>query len=266
MCGIIHTDLKPENVLLSITQKEIEEISTTGYLDVDKRKKHPNISSNNIIVEEKKNITLEKEVKKKKKKTDQKKKQKWKKKQIKKLTKQGMSQQDAAKLVEKMPYNPMKDNASENCFSESKSKITDKEDEEDLENFNIDDLIEKPRLQSIPKFTYCFENEEFITEFDVREYSIRLENYIREKNRIIHNEDYRKEVIKKKKIIEQTHNDNDQNQILNEQNDRGKKRGPGLDENVNVKVVDLGNACWFNHHFSTEIQTRQYRSPEVICT
>jgi len=29
-------------------------------------------------------------------------------------------------------------------------------------------------------------------------------------------------------------------------------------------VVDLGNACWVNHHFSTEIQTRQYRSPEVI--
>jgi serine/threonine-protein kinase SRPK3 len=28
--------------------------------------------------------------------------------------------------------------------------------------------------------------------------------------------------------------------------------------------VDLGNACWKHHHFSTEIQTRQYRSPEVI--
>jgi serine/threonine-protein kinase SRPK3 len=46
--------------------------------------------------------------------------------------------------------------------------------------------------------------------------------------------------------------------------DRGKKRGPGIDENVKVKIVDLGNACWFYHHFSTEIQTRQYRSPEVI--
>jgi serine/threonine-protein kinase SRPK3 len=26
----------------------------------------------------------------------------------------------------------------------------------------------------------------------------------------------------------------------------------------------MGNACWYHHHFSTEIQTRQYRSPEVI--
>mmetsp|Transcript_35798 Transcript_35798/g.83379 ORF Transcript_35798/g.83379 Transcript_35798/m.83379 type:complete len:1315 (-) Transcript_35798:54-3998(-) len=29
-------------------------------------------------------------------------------------------------------------------------------------------------------------------------------------------------------------------------------------------VVDLGNACWTHRHFSEDIQTRQYRSPEVI--
>ncbi|KAF7457595.1 Protein kinase domain protein [Cryptosporidium felis] len=29
-------------------------------------------------------------------------------------------------------------------------------------------------------------------------------------------------------------------------------------------IVDLGNACWMNKHFSQDIQTRQYRSPEVI--
>jgi len=33
---------------------------------------------------------------------------------------------------------------------------------------------------------------------------------------------------------------------------------------VEVKVVDLGNACWTDHHFSEDIQTRQYRAPEVI--
>ena len=35
-------------------------------------------------------------------------------------------------------------------------------------------------------------------------------------------------------------------------------------EEMNVKIVDLGNACWTHHHFTSEIQTRQYRSPEVI--
>ena len=33
---------------------------------------------------------------------------------------------------------------------------------------------------------------------------------------------------------------------------------------ISVKIADLGNACWTNHHFTNDIQTRQYRSPEVI--
>ena len=33
---------------------------------------------------------------------------------------------------------------------------------------------------------------------------------------------------------------------------------------INVKIADLGNACWINKHFTRDIQTRQYRSPEVI--
>lgn len=36
------------------------------------------------------------------------------------------------------------------------------------------------------------------------------------------------------------------------------------DELISVKIADLGNACWAHHHFTDEIQTRQYRSPEVL--
>ncbi|KAJ3314743.1 serine/threonine protein kinase, CMGC group [Boothiomyces sp. JEL0838] len=35
-------------------------------------------------------------------------------------------------------------------------------------------------------------------------------------------------------------------------------------ESVKVKIADLGNACWVTKHFTNDIQTRQYRSPEVI--
>lgn len=35
-------------------------------------------------------------------------------------------------------------------------------------------------------------------------------------------------------------------------------------DQISVKIADLGNACWTNHHFTNDIQTRQYRSPEVI--
>ncbi|KAG2177981.1 hypothetical protein INT43_003234, partial [Umbelopsis isabellina] len=35
-------------------------------------------------------------------------------------------------------------------------------------------------------------------------------------------------------------------------------------DEITVKIADLGNACWVDHHFTDDIQTRQYRSPEVI--
>ena len=38
----------------------------------------------------------------------------------------------------------------------------------------------------------------------------------------------------------------------------------GENEIISVKIADLGNACWVGHHFTNDIQTRQYRSPEVI--
>jgi hypothetical protein len=34
--------------------------------------------------------------------------------------------------------------------------------------------------------------------------------------------------------------------------------------NAKIKIVDLGNACWTYKHFTDDIQTRQYRSPEVL--
>ncbi|KAH8831736.1 kinase-like protein [Flagelloscypha sp. PMI_526] len=36
------------------------------------------------------------------------------------------------------------------------------------------------------------------------------------------------------------------------------------DEKITVKLADLGNATWVEHHFTDDIQTRQYRCPEVI--
>jgi len=38
----------------------------------------------------------------------------------------------------------------------------------------------------------------------------------------------------------------------------------GLSDDFKIKIADLGNGCWTHHHFQPEIQTRQYRSPEVI--
>ena len=38
----------------------------------------------------------------------------------------------------------------------------------------------------------------------------------------------------------------------------------GLKKGFKMKIADLGNGCWTHYHFQPEIQTRQYRGPEVI--
>ncbi len=35
-------------------------------------------------------------------------------------------------------------------------------------------------------------------------------------------------------------------------------------QTIRVKIIDVGNACWVSEHFTNDLQTRQYRSPEVI--
>lgn len=39
---------------------------------------------------------------------------------------------------------------------------------------------------------------------------------------------------------------------------------PDQDIQLKVQLADLGNACWVDNQFTEEIQTLQYRSPEVI--
>ena len=34
---------------------------------------------------------------------------------------------------------------------------------------------------------------------------------------------------------------------------KAEKRGPKLDENLRLKICDLGNGCWTYHHFASEI-------------
>ncbi|KAJ6244203.1 hypothetical protein M0813_21467 [Anaeramoeba flamelloides] len=45
---------------------------------------------------------------------------------------------------------------------------------------------------------------------------------------------------------------------------KDKKSIPTKKLTTKCKIIDLGNACWIQKHFTSEIQTREYRSPEVI--
>ena len=101
MCHIIHTDLKPENVLVCLTKDELKEIQATGHLNIqksDKKKKNKNnistantsinLNDSKINLDEKNQMTG---------KQARKKRQKFRKKQIKKMEKMGMSPQEIEK-------------------------------------------------------------------------------------------------------------------------------------------------------------------------
>ena len=205
-----------------------------------------------------------------------KKKYKQKKKQIKKFERMGLSPQEIEKKMEEIEKN-------------EKNKNFEKliPDETEIDEYDINDLIERPRVSSIPKInlnynekettddmveeeeTFC--NNEFggnenqqVYDFNLIEYARNLQSYAKEKNRIIHDDKYRKNIIIQNEMLSKAKNDIEKAKILKELKEKYNRRGPEINPSIEVKICDLGNACWFNHHFSTIIQTRQYRSPEVL--
>ena len=280
MCGIIHTDLKPENVLVCLSKNELKEIEENGYFDITKLKNkndkkrdnnndhnHNNTTNTNNNMNTT-NITTSKDDDGDKPKANgkkmRKKNQKYRRKQIKKLEKQGLSQEEIDKAIAEIMIKRKKDTLKESV-----------EKDIDIENFNVDDLVERPRIASVPKYNINNDNEVNSVDdeneeagdtfdFDIMDYCKTLQMYIKERNRVLTDVNYRKELILRNKMLREAKTDKEKELVMKTLEEKMNKRGPEIDSNIKVKICDMGNACWFSHHFSTEIQTRQYRSPEVI--
>ena len=164
ICGVIHTDLKPENVIVQLTQAQVKELFCKGRIDT--REPLAIVVKQNIA-----NICKEIDEKKQKK-IDKKKRYRKRKQELKKLQQQGMIDNQNIPDIE----------------PEAKNK---KKKRKNMKN--------KPKQESVSQFS----TEESLNASEI-------------------------------------------------------------DPNLQIKIADLGNACWVDHHFSIEIQTRQYRSPEVI--
>ena len=321
ICHIIHTDMKPENVLVCLTQDELRNIQETGTYVLDTGNNNINSANNShIISDEEKNkekdkekiietntneftldennnmeITIDKELGFKAiGKKARKKRQKYKKKKKKLLEKYGLSN---AEIEEKM--NKVMDDINE--------EIEKEQIELNIKNYDIEDLIERPRVASVPKVNLELtsrqkskeikskknnlklteENSEESDEpkdddydedelreflestlprYDINllEYSKSIQAYIKERNRILHDENYRRFAITRNDALSKAKSDKEQIEVYKKLSDEYNSRGKEIDPSIEVKICDIGNACWFNYHFSTIIQTRQYRSPEVL--
>lgn len=174
ICGIIHTDLKPENVIVQLTQAQVKELFTKGRINT----RDPLA----VVVKEVK-ISPCMEIDEKK---------------LRKIEKKKRLRKRKQELKKKMQ-------AGENV-----------EGHKDLNGEKVDPAIEK-----------------------------------------VNAEPNKKKKRKKK-------NKNAKTESVSQFNTEESLNYSEIDPNLKIKIADLGNACWVDHHFSTEIQTRQYRSPEVI--
>ena len=310
ICHIIHTDMKPENVLVCLTQDELRNIQETGTYVLDngnnrnssnnsemnsdeektkEKDKESKVesSTNEFTLDENNNlsITIDKEIdfntvgKK-----GRKKKQKYKKKKKKLLEKYGLSNTE---IEQKM--NKVMDDINEEIEKEQR--------ELNIKNYEIDDLIERPRVASVPKVNIELssrrknselklknkkkeednseeseepkddDDDEDIRDFiesnlprydiNLLEYSKSIQSYIKERNRILHDKNYRRFSITRNEALSKAKTDDEKIEIYKKLNDEYNSRGKEIDPSIEVKICDIGNACWFNYHFSTIIQTRQ---------
>ena len=86
--------------------------------------------------------------------------------------------------------------------------------------------------------------------------------YSKEQNKI----NKRKKKNQKKKKKSKDDKDSKDNKENKKDEEEEEKDDGLIDESVQVKICDFGNGCWIDHHFTSTIQTRQYRSPEIILT
>lgn len=189
-CKIIHTDIKPENILLTVSQDSIKKLAyeATQYLKLGL--KLPSSLTSNIPVQTKPPEQSAKASRNKKKK-------------LKARAKKNRNRLEGD-FVEYLSLNPSNEQVEENSTTNLGNKEEDK-----IEPLG-DKTLDYPSSCLSPNST----------EMDNKSSSSATEK---------------------------------------------DQLDPAKDEvDIEVKIADLGNACWQNNHFTDAIQTRHYRCLEVI--
>ncbi|RIB05930.1 kinase-like domain-containing protein [Gigaspora rosea] len=226
-CGIIHTDLKPENVLVCIDN--VEEVVKNELLNGVKppaaSKKDPHIritgsqplSSPSSGSPSQKSINASEQAI---------------------LSTQGMSKNQKKKLKQKMKKKAAKENETSTNGVEEDKDVDDEKDGLSRVEDNSDDEIDNNNIVCNPR-----ESTTDILERNLNEISLV--------DSISHNNSSSSIAI----------SPTSQTKLTRKPSTSAKWTTP---DTITVKIADLGNACWVDHHFTNDIQTRQYRSPEVI--
>ena len=236
ICNVIHTDINPENILLCLNKDELFSIQEAGHFDVQKSAKR-NKESNNIS----KNKNLDSRI---------------------------INVNDDNNDIIINDINLMDiDSEIKEAKKNLELKTDDINENGNDDNYSIEDLIERPRAASLPKLNLKLNidnDDNNFHDMDLNSYIYDVENYLKEKKRIVNDEKYRKKLIKKNKLLSEAKKIKEKNEIFLFLNKEQNKSQKYIEPDINIKICHFNKACKFNHRKNKKIQTRQYRSPEVI--
>ncbi|KAG5677781.1 hypothetical protein PVAND_007512 [Polypedilum vanderplanki] len=275
-CQIIHTDIKPENVLICVDHEYISKIANEATEMISNGVKLPTSLISTAPEEFQQQAVPTGKLSKTKKK---------------KLKKKAKLQNELIRL--RMEH----EKESKNCTNETTTNIiaTDSEQVNKTETSSVtasvsnndesptDDVVSNNVLNGSVKSAASSDNE---NENDNEDKSLNQNSSIRSNDdsndenedtenniRDVTVESPSKSVIsenkdKEIKLSPQQPTDNgiSENSHLKSSNSQQQKlQDPAFEVcDFDVKIADLGNACWVDKHFTEDIQTRQYRSLEVI--
>lgn len=261
-CKIIHTDIKPENILLCVSEKHIQQLAAEAATARASGVYSPALISSAppSVMQQCTSTKISKNKKKKMKK------------KLKKQIEKQQQQQDEIEqgILEENEEDSDKEtedcsNNTENCTentTECEQKSSEQAPSEALSNCSQEktvenhvdtesvELSEELSSQTLQEMGETASNDAMSTTEEQLESGAPLCNGDVEDtdSRSVDMESIpeQKETAEEN-CLEENHTEADHS-----------------DDSVRVKIADLGNACWVHHHFTEEIQTRQYRSLEVL--
>ncbi|KAL4466073.1 hypothetical protein ABPG74_004310 [Tetrahymena malaccensis] len=277
VCGMIHTDLKPENVMLQLNEdyyhQFIEQVKK-----LDKKPMSMYYLKKQQQKQSKQNAKKDKKKEKKKKK------------------KQEAAAAAAAATAETQATNQIQDQNSTNnttLTTSADDKVTvdatKVSENKELHDQKQQDAVKNPEQNK--ETTIDSKNEEKKQEkaIDLKENQEQNNNkdntqtksetnstnkqeqekkiLDKEDTKSINKQDEEKKEKENDSDYSDCESDSDKDEVSEEElyTLKWKNKIPiALDKSLKIKIVDFGNACWINKKFTNNIQTREYRAPETI--
>lgn len=259
-CKIIHTDIKPENILLCVSEKYIQQLAAEAAAARASGLYSPALISTAppSVMQQCTSTKISKNKKKKMKK------------KLKKQIEKQQQQQDEIEQGMLEENEEASDKETEKCCSNSMENCT----ENSTNCEQNDNELESNQLQE--------ETVENLVDCESVENSEDLSGQSLQQKCIVTNDDMSVTEEQNEPDALLCNGDAQDSKSVDMESLPEEKAAPEEscvgeicpeeivtepeedEDSIRVKIADLGNACWIHHHFTEEIQTRQYRSLEVL--